>query len=715
MIEPTKSKLALMTDIGKTWALNFIHAQSVNQRPIMFKPFPMRQIKVMLVGFLGYSLLVACADENSNFQAIHGSTNEELASLHARAMRVSDEQAIKRLQRSFGYYMEEALVEEVLALLSEDASIEYARDGVYQGKPRVQEYLYALNGGKSGLSQGKLQEYLQLMPVISVAADGLTAKARWRGIMLFGDMNKGEASWGEGPFENEYVKIDGIWKISKIHWYQTILVPFKGGWGHSEDLNQGIWVSDILPPDKPSTFDKGSWPTTFLPPFSFVNPVGRYDAELQQVPEVTRIQPELPSLETFQTTDLQSLQAIILTQHAHTKLENLQRIFGFYIDKQLWHQAADLFTKDATYEDSGSGVYVGREAILAYLQSLGAEGPQPNVLNDHMQLMPVIDLISATRARGRWHHFSQQALHGVSHSLGTGIYENEYVLEEGVWRIAKLHRYSSMVTNYDLGWGEQADRRSQVSTEFPPQHPPSLVYENYPEVFVPPFHYGNPGIALEDLPKFPEDLSLQELRKILEEIEDFRSVERLQTVYGYYLARNQWDDLTGLFAPDGTIEIAQRGVYIGQASVRRNLDLYGVQDELPGQLHNHMQYQPVIHISENGQHAFLRSRALSMMGAFGSDGRWMGGTYENVYVKRDGVWMILKDQQYNTYFASVDNGWKDLPWRPAPGINPNNPPDEPPSVYFEMYPRAFLPPFHYMNPVSGRQTSWTPNEPTAAE
>ena len=32
---------------------------------------------------------------------------------------------------------------------------------------------------------------------------------------------------------------------------------------------------------------------------------------------------------------------------AENEIENLQRIFGFYFDKKLWSQAADLFTDNA--------------------------------------------------------------------------------------------------------------------------------------------------------------------------------------------------------------------------------------------------------------------------------------------------------------------------------------------------------------------------------
>jgi hypothetical protein len=115
-----------------------------------------------------------------------------------------------------------------------------------------------------------------------------------------------------------------------------------------------------------------------------------------------------------------------------------------------------------------------------------------------------------------------------------------------------------------------------------------------------------------------------------------------------------------------------------------------------------MQYQPVVTIAEDGRHAKLRSRALSMMGNFGKSGMWMGGLYENEFVKIDGRWKFIKDQQMNTYFAPYELGWKELKLRPPPGITDSNPPDRPPSFSFEMYPKGFLPPYHYANPVTGK-------------
>jgi hypothetical protein len=193
---------------------------------------------------------------------------------------------------------------------------------------------------------------------------------------------------------------------------------------------------------------------------------------------------------------------------------------------------------------------------------------------------------------------------------------------------------------------------------------------------------------------------LDALEQRVVRLEDTDALERLNAVYGYYLAHNQWDNLTGIFTPDGSIEIAMRGVYVGAPGIRRNLNLYGEAGIHHGLLHNHMQYQPVITLAEDGQSAKMRSRAFSIMGQYEAYSMWMGGVYENDFVKREGIWMLHRDQVFNTYFAPYTVGWKELDRRAPPGITDANPPDLPPTTTFEMYPSAFLVPFHFPHPVT---------------
>jgi hypothetical protein len=243
------------------------------------------------------ALLAACGetapDADSTPAAAAASAAEiatlrqQVAALKLRAQQVKDSNDIKRLQRAYGYYIGEGLWDEVTDLFSDDATLEIARDGVYAGKLRIHDYFLTLGEGQQGLMQGQLNEQLQLMPVVTLGEDGNTAKARWRNILLTGQLGE-TALWGEGPFENEYVKENGVWKISKLRWQQAILVAYDGGWSANEDYNKGIWVSDRLPPDAPPTDDHGWWPETYLPPFHFPNPVATYVPPAAAAPEESR-------------------------------------------------------------------------------------------------------------------------------------------------------------------------------------------------------------------------------------------------------------------------------------------------------------------------------------------------------------------------------------------------------------------------------------------
>ena len=200
-----------------------------------------------------------------------------IAALERRKERIEDVNAIERLQHAYGYYADRGLWDEAANLFADDGTIEIGLDGVYVGQERVRQYLRTLTGGRPALTDGELGERLQVMPVITLAPDRLTAKARWRGILLEGELG-GQAFWGEGPYENEYVKHGGVWKIQALHWYQALYVPYEGGWQTKPDPTGGKYISSTLPPDRPPSVEYKTWPDTYLPPFSFPNPVSKYVA-----------------------------------------------------------------------------------------------------------------------------------------------------------------------------------------------------------------------------------------------------------------------------------------------------------------------------------------------------------------------------------------------------------------------------------------------------
>ncbi len=660
----------------------------------------MNTLKLRLLGFVLLALTLSAPQRVLASDDAQG-TAQRIGQLEQRKTRLQDINAIKRLQRAYGYYLDKGLWDDAAQLFATDGSIEVGLDGVYRGQTRVRQYLRSLGTGRNGLPAGQLNEHLQLMPVITLSADGQSARGTWRDLIMAGQLGK-DAYWSEGPFENSYVKQNGVWKISQLHWFQTLYVPYAGGWAQHGDSNGGHFAGAGMKPDAPTTVAYKTWPSAYTPPFHFrgaapIVPVAPAPVTDTSPVALTRRSAQLAA-------DVQQL----VDQN---DIENLQRIYGFYIDKSQWAQAVSLFTDDAEFEIAGVGVFRGKARIAAYFAALGPDGKLEGKLYDNMQLQPIVHVAAdGQSAQGRWHLFTQRAIAGVEHEWGTGIYENDYARQDGVWKIRKLRLYPTMITSYGDGWGKTSLARSSFEPALTPDAPPRVARSTFDAVFVTPFHYPHPvkqsrlPVAKPATPVAAEALSAQldGIERHLARVEDVSSIENLQMRYGYYLATLLWDDLAALFDDNGTIEIAQRGVYVGKASVRRNLNLYGQAGLDDGVLHNHMQYQPVITVAEDGQSAKLRSRAFSMMGNAGKSGQWMGGIYENEFIKVNGVWKFRRDQQINTYFAPYDVGWKELKQRPAPGITDSNPPDRPPSMLFEMYPKNFLPPYHYRNPVTGR-------------
>ena len=152
-----------------------------------------------------------------------------IANLADEAVRLEDKAALRRLQNAYGYYLDRGLWDEAAKLFADDATIEFGNEGVYAGKARIGQYFLRLGGGKVGLAKGQLNSQYFIMPVITLGKDGKTAMARWKDIAMKGEFGKA-AYWGDGAYENTYVKLGGVWKIKSLHRFTTYVAPYEKGW-----------------------------------------------------------------------------------------------------------------------------------------------------------------------------------------------------------------------------------------------------------------------------------------------------------------------------------------------------------------------------------------------------------------------------------------------------------------------------------------------------
>jgi hypothetical protein len=204
-----------------------------------------------------------------------------------------------------------------------------------------------------------------------------------------------------------------------------------------------------------------------------------------------------------------------------------------------------------------------------------------------------------------------------------------------------LRYFPTFITDYDQGWAKDAKPVPTASTELPPDRPPTSVYAIYPKAHIPPYHYDNPVSG--EPPRYPEargrpaDAAIAAIRAPVEtrvprarrpqardvlalvataerqvaRVKDYHEIDNLESAYGYYLDKNLWNELANLFADDGSMELAQRGVYLGRERVRAFLfNVFGKEGPTENRLGNHIQYQAVIHVAPGGDSAKVRSRMM---------------------------------------------------------------------------------------------------------
>jgi acetyl esterase/lipase len=699
----------------------------------------------LIRAFAAVAASTACCFGAYAQPAAADSLDARLDALEAQVTAAEDVSALKRLQREYGYYVDKGMWEDVADLYADDAVTNYPA-GTYIGRESIRKHLFVNVGGnalgENGLADNRIYNHMNIQPVVHLEPGGQTAKGRWRAFAMFGSFGGG-ATWAEGAYEMTYVKQNGVWKIKNLDYHSGFAAPYATGWAPPEPQPEGAAAAPRGPRNLPHPADKarseacGGFPAACPPTMHYTN-LGTTDAGhvwttvALPSPAGKRVDAERRAADLARRAqNLEDEQAI----------ENLQKVYGYYLDRRMWDEVADMFADNGTIEMGLRGVYVGRARVRQFLSLLGPAGIKDGELFDHVQLQPVVDVADDGRtAKSRSRELN---MIGVVDGQGTwseGIYENTWVKENGVWKLKDLRYFPTFISDYDQGWGKDAQPAPTPSTELPPDRPPTSTYAIYPKAHIPPFHYDNPVTGLA--PRYPEargrpsaaavaairadvdagksaraqrqqtkdvEALVAETERRIGRVKDFHEIDNLVSGYGYYLDKNLWTDLANLFSEGGTIELAQRGVYIGRERVRGFLfNVFGKEGPQENRLGNHLQWQPVIHVATDGASAKVRSRMMQQL-SFGRGASLGSSIYENEFVKEDGLWKFSVDHTYNTWGASYAGGWVKQTGRGGvPGPSKTYPPDTPPSFTFQMFPTVYEIPFHYAHPVTGKAPSITP-------
>jgi len=202
-------------------------------------------------------------------------TEKRIKELEKKVDVLEDLEAIKRLQRSYGYYLEHWMWEEVIDCFSDrpDTTLNIMV-GIFLGKEGIQRYF---SGEKArGTDPEVLHQIMQLSGVVDVSPDGKTAQGRWYGwgAAALPSGKRIMQNLTAGIYTAGYIKEDGKWKIWKLMWNPVIMADPTKGWVKPERV-AAISAEELPPaprPDKPRDINT-KYPSGYIPPFHYPHPV----------------------------------------------------------------------------------------------------------------------------------------------------------------------------------------------------------------------------------------------------------------------------------------------------------------------------------------------------------------------------------------------------------------------------------------------------------
>jgi len=256
-----------------------------------------RSFFVKLAAAIGVAIpaqtaLSASPPEDNRIDALEA----QLADVKQQVGILEDTQAIRKLHHAYGYYIDKCLYEETVDLYADDSEVRFM-GGIWKNKSGVRR-LYVdtfqsfFTDGKNGPVPGFLLDHPQLQDIVDVAADRKTATARFRCLMQAGVHDGSDAPmakslrdrglppmqwWEGGIYENEYVRIDGIWRIKTLNYKPIWHADFDKGWAFTKPEYVPAY-SETYPdnPNGPDELDAGFtglWPNTDVVPFHYPHPV----------------------------------------------------------------------------------------------------------------------------------------------------------------------------------------------------------------------------------------------------------------------------------------------------------------------------------------------------------------------------------------------------------------------------------------------------------
>ena len=188
-------------------------------------------------------------------------------------------------------------------------------------------------------------------------------------------------------------------------------------------------------------------------------------------------------------------------------IRKLEHAYSFYLVMWMPDEIMDLFVDrpDTTLEWP-EGTFFGKDGLKRFFGNINPN-KDPEFMHQMMHLSDVIDIAEDGKTgKGRWWGFGAMALPmgeaGVMQALACGIYENDFIKEDGTWKLWKIKWVPVYSGTPARGWVKEervAKPRPQpgegeirIPDWWQSDLPAKGIDYGYPSGYILPFHFKHP-------------------------------------------------------------------------------------------------------------------------------------------------------------------------------------------------------------------------------
>jgi SnoaL-like domain len=401
-------------------------------------------------------------------------SKQSLEQLEHQIGKLNDEDAVRNLQHSYGYYVDRKMWDDVVDLFADDSAVDIHGQSTLRGRDGVRQAMERM--GAAGLKQGQLNDHVIFDTLVEINANGYEATTRGIELVMLGNSETEAASWEINIFRNRFIKENGLWKMKELRLYPLMRADYYKGWGSDAVLAQA---------------------NKELPAFLGVNPATgksvtakglKFLSTSPLTGAATAVKATSPA-----TDRLVEARRKLARSIAYDGTENVSSSYGYYIDDFQWPNMGAIFAENGSKQSPFAGYYMGRKRIsLAATTMYGTVAPTTRAgISFHWRIQPVIHVSEDGRSANlRARLFQprtgkQPAKPGEFYgaSLYSGMYPNDQtVIENGIWRLWSLEIDEPYFTQ--AGWigGWSKVKPAPAGAPRPPPSP--LVARMAPDILM---------------------------------------------------------------------------------------------------------------------------------------------------------------------------------------------------------------------------------------